>query len=272
MTIAHNLALYTINLLNNITAAADKMTIGQMVDEAYLCLLDTPWDLPVRKYTRKAQVIADLAHIVSRINACPAFAEPVPDVTPEAADSHYVHAAQLVAILKCHGIGPQDWDAVMDYLACSGHPLKYFTALYVDYVYEVTPFCPDEGCPHSDIVHYCNITPNNPEDAPMAKVLEDVINHGIGVFSADLEAGLTVHHALERVILGAPPSLADEALRRFSDYSSRTVKDWWHPIRTDQEARAILTKACNVKPEPSNRFPRGKCAQRMLSLGWVFNH
>lgn len=78
-----NIAQHTVNLLTNIIDSADKMTIGQMVDEAYLCLLDTSWDLPVRKYTRKAQVIADLQHVISRIGACPVYAERVPDVTPE---------------------------------------------------------------------------------------------------------------------------------------------------------------------------------------------
>lgn len=46
----------------------------------------------------------------------------------------------------------------------------------------------------------------------------------------------------------------------------------WQEIRTEQEARAVLTRACNNWVSQSNRLPRGNCALRMLSLGWTFNH
>lgn len=60
--------------------------------------------------------------------------EPAPDFLSFEIGEHVHTAAALMAILPAHGIDPQDFNAVLDYLL-DGSGLKYMVKVYVDYVY-----------------------------------------------------------------------------------------------------------------------------------------
>lgn len=63
--------------------------------------------------------------------------------------------------------------------------------------------------------------------------------------------------AITAQLLGYDPALPG---------SERTVI---HPLRSDQEQRATLSKAMQ-RAGKLDTFPRGKCAHRMADLGWEF--
>lgn len=207
-----------------ISEAGKGQTIAALVVDFNTTAMMHGFDfLMINKPGRVAKLIEAMEHVISRLDAMPEFAERVPDVTPEKRAEHLEHAEHLRGIFRSHGIDPQDFDACLDYIIGNGNIVpRYWAKIYVDYIYQVTPFCPDEGCPHSDIVHYCNVMP------------------------------------------GATPEMADDEVLAFEN---------WHPINTEQEARAVLTRGVNLyKGSKSNKFPRGNCAKRMLGLGWEFNY
>lgn len=279
-----NIAQHTVNLLTTIIDSADKMTIGQMVDEAYLCLLDTSWDLPVRKYTRKAQVIAELQHVISRIGACPVYAERVPDVTPEKRAEHLEHAEHLRGIFRSHGIDPKDFDACMDYIIGNGNIVpRYWAKIYMDYIHgddlDATAFDPAQpGSERTAIV----VTSLVAKGTQIHQQIERLIVTGqqAALLRAD---GYTGELEIVDVMPGATPSqapmwgrcdaiTADEALiPSLSVPSVGFYQCLGRGIRiTKQNARAIHSRA-NMNTGKANRFPRGKCAARMVELGWEFN-
>lgn len=254
--------------------------------------------LMIAKPGRVAKLVELMNHVISKLDAMPEYAERVPDTTPERRAEHQEHANLLIGILRSHGIDPQDWDASLDYLLSGTHATltpRYWVKIYVDYVYEIGYHLEiaDKRRVLAVDLDAVRITAVNPEDAPTAKVLQDVVNHGIGAFSADLAAGHTIHHALERIVLGAPPCDMADALRYalqpggtfetqdieltipslsvppvgFVQQMGRAMRADFRSF-TDQEARAAFNYQDKCK---FNKFPRGKCAKRMLTLGWHFN-
>lgn len=249
----------------------------------------------IAKPGRVAKLIEAMEHVLKRLDAMPEYAERVPDVTPEKYAEHLEHAEQLRGIFRSHGIDPKDFDACLDYIIGNGNIVpRYWAKIYVDYIHgddldatRYTASLPPlgRGAVFVDLEGRdgVTITPHDPADSDTARVLQDVINHGIGAFSADLAAGHTIHHALERVLLGAPPRLTCDMADALhyamtTPPNASTPIDWAQGYGrgmradfrsfTDQEARAAFNYQDKCK---FNKFPRGKCAKRMLTLGWHFN-
>lgn len=178
--------------------------------------------------------------------------EPVPDVTPEKRAEHLEHAEHLRGIFRSHGIDPRDFDACMDYIIGNGNIVpRYWAKIYVDYI-------------HGDDLDATRPTATVPDASPLvvtsgqAKWLRD---QG---YSGDLS------------VIDHFPPFADEALIipshsvppvGFFQCMGRAMRADFRSF-TDQEARAAFNYQDKCK---FNKFPRGKCAKRMLTLGWHFN-
>nr|UVX62899.1 MAG: hypothetical protein [Bacteriophage sp.] len=216
----------------------------------------------LQRCTRKAAACEALSNIVGRFVHLrdPALAERVPDVTPE---KRAEHAEQLRGIFRSHGIDPRDFDACMDYIIGNGNIVpRYWVKIYMDYI-------------HGDDLDATHVAHEGWDKQAFDFAQPDSERTVICV-STPLVLGSKIHERLERLIVTGQQA----SLLRAEGYTGEleivdvmpgaVLTHDFVEIRTDQECRAILTKA-QQNSRKGNTFPRGKAAARMALLGWVFN-
>lgn len=204
--------------------------------------------------------LVNLHNALKQREAMPAT--PAPEITPAQRQEHLEHADALRGILMSHGIDAQDWDACLDYLLSS--ELKYMVKIYVDYIHGIAPE------PTKLIV--------NSQQAEMLRAAGYGGDLSVVDTLPPLGRAMRVNMSDRDVVTLAADNPVYPALSvpplgylQMMGRALRAPAVEWHHI-TDQEARATYTSACNFAHSKSNRLPRGKCALRMLNLGWEFNH
>lgn len=211
--------------------------------------------------TRKADYRGHLCNLYKALKTYEARpAQPVPEITQAQRAEHLQHAEILRTVLVAHGIDDQDFDACMKYL-CDGSGLAYMVKIYVDYIYgnPVTIYKPLNRA-HDEII--LDMRGGFSVTEPVQWVGIDMAHSGsdhtalivTSQMAATLRAdGYTGDLSIVDTI---PGFVADEA-------------HIIHPLRSEQELRVRLSKA-HQRASKLNKYPRGKCTARMLSLGWEF--
>lgn len=226
---------------------------------------------------RVAKLIEAMEHVLKRLDAMPECAERVPDVTPEKRAEHLEHAENLRGILRSHGIDAKDFDACLDYILGNGNIVpRYWAKIYVDYIHgddlDATAFDPAQPGSERTVIA---VTSPVVKGTQIHQQIERLIVTGqqAGLLRAD---GYTGELEIVDVMPGLDCDMADALhYAMTTPPNASTPIDWaqgyGRGIRiTKQNARAIHSRA-NINTGKVNRFPRGKCAARMVELGWEFN-